>query len=212
MRVSSDWRLSWENRWWRCEQRAAAASFAALFIPLQSPQFSFSFQEERGACGRVGSAINAGCQKENAGVYVVPLNHWVKAFFSSSLLLSGQFFQEINNKKKRSEGRGRIDLRIRGQHSSFLSILSSVKTWECIFLCGLFWLKQRSNVKQFHGIQVTGEIIQFPIFSIVFLRLISTSWHHFVTAQRSLWPSVTWFIVYWSAAISMEIPAFSCET
>lgn len=64
-----------KNRWRWCEQRAAAASFAALLIPLQSQQFSFSFQEERGACGRVGSAINAGCQKENAGVYVAPLNH-----------------------------------------------------------------------------------------------------------------------------------------
>ncbi len=39
---------------------------------------SFSFQEKCGVCGRVGSAINAGCQKENAGVYTMPLNHRVK--------------------------------------------------------------------------------------------------------------------------------------
>lgn len=35
----------------------------------------FFFQEEHGACGRVRSAINAGCQKENAGVYEMRLNH-----------------------------------------------------------------------------------------------------------------------------------------
>lgn len=72
------------ERWWRCEERAAAASFTALLIPLQSQCLSFSFQEKCGVCGRVGSAINAGCQRENAGVYTMPLNHWVKVFLLHS--------------------------------------------------------------------------------------------------------------------------------
>lgn len=72
------------ERWWRCEERAAAASFTAHLIPLQSQCLSFSFQEKCGVCGRVGSAINAGCQRENAGVYTMPLNHWVKVFLLHS--------------------------------------------------------------------------------------------------------------------------------
>lgn len=87
VRVSLSTSSRWKGRnerWWRCEERAAAASFAALLIPLQSQCLSFSFQEKCGVCGRVGSAINAGCQKENAGVYTTPLNHWVKVFLLHS--------------------------------------------------------------------------------------------------------------------------------
>lgn len=72
------------ERWWWCEEWAAAASFTALLVPLESQCLSLSFQEKCGVCGRVGSAINAGCQKENAGVYTMPLNHWVKVFLLHS--------------------------------------------------------------------------------------------------------------------------------
>lgn len=88
-----------EKRWWRCEERAAAASFAALLIPLQSQCLSFSFQEKCGVCGRAGSAINAGCQKENAGVYTMPLNHWVKVLLLHSPPLR-TFFQGRHKKQR----------------------------------------------------------------------------------------------------------------
>lgn len=100
--TSSQWRLK-NKRWWRCEERAAAASFAALLIPLQSQCLSFSFQEKCWVCGRVGSAINAGCQKENAGVYTMPLNHWLKVFLLHSPPLRKFFPRKTKNRKLKAK-------------------------------------------------------------------------------------------------------------
>lgn len=100
--TSSQWRLR-NKRWWWCEERAAAASFAALLIPLQSQCLSFSFQEKCGVCGRAGSAINAGCQKENAGVYTMPLNHWLKVFLLHSPPLRKIFPRKTKKQKAKSQ-------------------------------------------------------------------------------------------------------------
>lgn len=51
-------------------------------------------------CGRVGSAINAGCQKENAGVYKMPLNHWVKVFLFHSPPLRTFFPRKTKKSRK----------------------------------------------------------------------------------------------------------------
>lgn len=85
------------QRWWLVLCGVGVrASPTVLFIALQShsllsaPSRREWIERESGVCGRVWSAINAGCQKEKAGVYTMLLNHWAKHFsFSPFPLLQG---------------------------------------------------------------------------------------------------------------------------
>ncbi|KAM7396675.1 hypothetical protein PAMP_019699 [Pampus punctatissimus] len=58
-------------------------------------------KEKCGVCGRVGSAINAGCQKENAGVYTMLLSESLSPPLSSSQDI---FPRRTKHQKAESQG------------------------------------------------------------------------------------------------------------